>query len=44
MQAIVLYPVAENNEYTTLIKEMLEKTGIFKVADQLNATLENLIM
>lgn len=44
MQAIVLYPVAENNEYTALIKEILEKTGIFKVADQLNATLENLIM
>ena len=30
MQAIVLYPVAENKEYTTLIKEMLEKTGISK--------------
>ena len=30
MQAIVLYPVAENKVYTTLIKEMLEKTGISK--------------
>lgn len=30
MQAIVLYPVAENKEYTTLIKEMLEKTDISK--------------
>lgn len=30
MQAILLYPVAENKEYTTLIKEMLEKTGISK--------------
>ena len=33
MQAILLYPVAENKEYTTLIKEMLEKTGISKARE-----------